>query len=153
MKKLAILWLVLLALPILAAPAMAADKAAEAKAIVDAGLAMAKEKGLDATYAAIRDKNGPFTKGEYYIFVGVVDKPMIIVHPVKPALENKDMAKMKDVKGKYFFVEFMNTAKGPGEGWVDYWWPKPGTKEPSSKKTWIKRVPGQNVWFGCGFYE
>ena len=153
MKKLSVLLLVVFALPFLALPALAADKAAEAKALVDSAVAMAQEKGLDATYAAIRDKNGPFMKGEYYIFVGSTEKPMNVVHPINPKLENKDLGKMKDVKGKFFFMEFMNVAKGPGEGWVEYWWPKPGTKEASPKKTFIKRVPGQNVWFACGFYD
>ncbi len=130
-----------------------ADKKADAKALVDSAVAMAKDKGLDPTLAAIKDKNGPFVKGELYIFAGSTDKVQLIAHPIKPALVGKNMAKIKDVKGKFFFVEFMNVAKDPGQGWVGYWWPKPGEKKASEKDSYIMRVPGQNVWFGCGFYK
>jgi cytochrome c len=130
-----------------------ADKKADAKALVEAGIAMAKEKGYDAALAAVKDKNGPFVKGDLYIFAGSTEKPELIAHPIKPTLVGKNMAKMKDVKGKFFFVEFMNTAKGPGQGWVEYWWPKPGEKKASPKDTYVMKVPGQPVWFACGFYK
>jgi cytochrome c len=130
-----------------------ADKKADAKALVEAGIAMAKEKGYDAALAAVKDKNGPFVKGDLYIFAGSTEKPELVAHPIKPTLVGKNLGKMKDVKGKFFFVEFMNTAKSPGQGWVEYYWPKPGEKKPSPKDTYIMRVPGQNVWFGCGYYK
>ena len=137
---------------VMALPAMAGPRE-DAKALIEAAVAMVKDKGLDSTIAAIRDKSGPFFKGELYIFVGKLDKPMLTVHPVKPALEGRDMTKMKDVKGKYFFVEFMNTAKDPGSGWVEYYWPKPNEKKASPKDTYVMRVPGQELWFACGYYK
>jgi signal transduction histidine kinase len=60
---------------------------------------------------------------------------------------------MKDVKGKYIFVEMLNIAKGPGQGWMEYWWTKPGEKKPSPKEAFIMKVPNQPVWFGCGYYK
>ncbi len=125
----------------------------DAKALVEAAVAMVKAKGVDATLAAVKDKNGPFVKGSLYVFAGSTDKVELLAHPINPALVGKNMSKMKDVKGKYFFVEFMNMAKGPGAGWVEYYWPKPGEKKASAKDTFVMRAPGQNVWFAAGFYK
>lgn len=148
-----LLGIVVLALScLMALPALAGPRE-DAKALVEGAAAMVKEKGLEATVAAIRDKSGPFMKGELYIFVGKLDTPMLTVHPIKPALEGKDLTKMKDVKGKYFFVEFMNTAKTKGSGWVEYYWPKPGEKTASPKDTFIMRVPDNELWFACGYYK
>lgn len=132
--------------------ALAADQSDEAKAMVDQALAMVKEKGLDPTLAAIGDKNGPFVKGELYIFVGDMDKVMNVVHPINPALVGKNYSALKDVNGKLFYLEFVNAAK-QGSGWVEYAWPKPGEKTPSTKRSYVARVPDSKLFFVCGFYK
>ncbi|MBI4798859.1 MAG: cache domain-containing protein [Desulfarculus sp.] len=142
-----------LALTLGCASLAAAATADEAKAMVQQAIAMAKDKGLEATYAAIRDKNGPFFKGELYIFVCDINTHVMLVHPEKPVLEGKDQSSIKDVKGKLFFLELARVAKEQGSGWVDYHWAKPGEKEPSLKTSYVERVPGSNVFFGCGFYK
>lgn len=155
MKRIGTLTVVAVALVCLAfAGAALAGQKEDAKALVESAVAMVKDKGFDATLAAIKDKNGPFVKGDLYIFAGSTQKPELIVHPMSPQLVGKDMSKMKDATGKFFFVEFMNTANNPaGQGWVDYQWPKPGAKTASPKDAYIMKVPGQNAWFGCGFYK
>lgn len=152
MKKVLIPIFVVILTMVFAVGAFAGMKE-DAQALVESAVAMVKDKGLDATLTAIKDKSGPFIKGDLYIFVGKLDKVEIIVHPINPKLEGRDMSKMKDVKGKYFFMEFVNKAKDPGTGWVEYHWPKPGEKKPSPKDTYIMRVPGEEVWFGCGYYK
>ena len=37
-------------------------------------------------------------------------------------------------------IDIMTITATKGEGWVDYWWPKPGEKDPSYKVTYAKRV-------------
>ncbi len=150
-----IVWLLALtlALALTCGGLAAAATADEAKAMVQKAIAMAKEKGLEETYKAIRDKNGPFFKGDLYIFVNDMDTNVTLVHPERPQMEGKDMSGMKDVKGKLFFLEFTRVAKEKGSGWVEYYWPKPGQKEPVLKSTYVERVPGTKVYFGCGFYK
>jgi cytochrome c len=130
-----------------------ADQRADVKALVESAVAMAKEKGIDATLAAVKDKNGPFVKGKLYIYAGSTEKNILIAHPMAPQIVGKNQAKMRDVKGKYFNVEMMNVARGPGQGWVSYWWPRPGEKKASEKEAFIMRVPNEKVWFGCGYYK
>lgn len=130
-----------------------ADEAADTKALVEQGVAMVKDKGLDATLKAIGDPKGPFVKGDLYLFAGSLDKATATAHPfAADKLVGPDLTNLKDPKGNPFFIKFKEVAANPGSGWVDYWWPKPNEKEPSLKKTFIMRVPGQNAYIGAGYY-
>lgn len=152
MKKWFAVAMLACALALGAGPALAQDQSAEAKAMVDKALAMVKEKGLDPALAAIGDKNGPFVQGELYIFVGDIEKVANVVHPINPNLVGKNYSGLKDVNGKMFYLEFVNAAK-QGEGWVEYAWPKPNEKTPSTKRSYVARVPNTNLFFVCGFYK
>lgn len=125
----------------------------EAKAMVQKAIAMVKDKGLDETYKAIRDKDGPFFKGELYVFVSDINTMIMVVHPEKPVLEGKSQAAIKDVNGKLFFQGMVTVLKESGAGWVDYHWTKPGEKAPTLKTTYVERVPGTDLFFGCGVYK
>ena len=153
MRRLSILALALVLGLTLVGSALAADKAKDTQALVEKGVAMVKAKGVAATLKAIGDKKGPFVIGQLYLFAGPLDKVTLSAHPIKPSLAGKDLSKAKDPKGKLLFVEFQKVAKGPGKGWVEYWWPKPGEKAPSLKRTYIMRVPGQNLYIAAGYYK
>jgi cytochrome c len=130
-----------------------ADDAADAKALVEKGVAMVKEKGLDTTLKAIGDPKGPFVKGDLYLFAGSTEKVTALAHPFAAAkLVGPDLTGLKDSKGNLFFVKFKETAEKPGSGWVEYWWPKPGTKDEALKKTYIMKVPGEKAYIGAGYY-
>ena len=59
----------------------------------------------------------------------------------------------KYVKGKMFNAESLAIAKGPGHGWMDYYWVKPGEKKASPKVAYIMSVPGKNMLIGAGVYD
>ncbi len=131
----------------------AADDAADTKALVEKGVAVVKEKGLDATLKAMGDPKGPFVKGDLYLFAGALDKVTLLAHPLAAAkLVGPDLSKMKDSKGNFFFIKFKEVAENPGSGWVEYMWPKPGAKEDSLKKTFVMRIPGQKAYIAAGYY-
>jgi cytochrome c len=130
-----------------------ASTPAEAEANVKAAIAMVKAKGVDETLKAIADPKGPFCKGDLYIWAGSLDKVQMVAHPYKPKLVGRDLSMFKDTNGKQFFNEFVKVAKEKGSGWVDYMWPKPGEKKPSPKTSYVERVPGENLYFGCGVYK
>lgn len=48
--------------------------------------------------------------------------PRIIMHPYRPDLEGNDISHYADPNGKLLFVEFVETVKSQGEGYVDYQW-------------------------------
>jgi cytochrome c len=151
-KKILVLVLVL-GLSLMCIGVAAADDAADTKALVEKGVAMVKEKGLDATLKAIADAKGPFVKGDLYLFAGALNKVTLLAHPLAAAkLVGPDLGTMKDSKGNFFFIKFKEVAEKPGSGWVEYMWPKPGAKEDSLKKTFVMRVPGQSAYIAAGYY-
>ncbi len=125
----------------------------EAKALVKQAIAMVKAKGVDATLKAIANPKGPFAKGDLYIWAGSTKEVKMVAHPYKPKLVGKDLTLFKDIKGKQFFNEFVKVANEKGSGWVDYYWPKPGGKKPVPKTSFVEKVPGHDLYFGCGVYK
>jgi methyl-accepting chemotaxis protein len=80
-------------------------------------------------------------------------QPAMVMHPIKPELNGKDLSQNKDPNGKFLFVEFVNTVKAGQEGFVDYYWPKPGFEEPVEK---LSHVIGFQPWgwvIGTGVYS
>jgi len=112
-----------------------------------------QEAGVEEALNEINDKTGPFVWKDTYVFALNLDSTKIAAHPIKPGLIGKNLMALKDVNGKMFFAEFVNTAKNGGEGWVSYMWPKPGEKKPSPKVTYVYRVPGANMVMLAGVYE
>ena len=78
--------------------------------------------------------------------------PKMIMHPIKPALDGKDLSASKDPNGKHLFVEFARVAQKSGGGFVDYFWPKPGHEKPVSKISYVKLIPAWNWVIGSGLY-
>ena len=77
---------------------------------------------------------------------------VIVVHPIKPALNGKDMASYKDEAGKQIFSEFAAVAKKDSEGFVDYVWPKPGFEKAQPKVSYVKLFKPYNWVVGTGEY-
>ncbi len=77
---------------------------------------------------------------------------VIIIHPIKPDLNGKDMASYKDQAGKKIFSEFAAVAKKDSEGFVDYVWPKPGFEQPQPKVSFVKLFKPYNWVIGTGEY-
>ena len=78
--------------------------------------------------------------------------PTMVMHPIKPELNGVDLTQNKDPNGKFLFVEFVDTVKASGEGFVDYYWPKPGAEQPVLK---YSHVAGFEPWgwiVGTGVY-
>jgi len=78
--------------------------------------------------------------------------PRMIMHPMKPALNGKDLSGIKDPNGKYLFNEFVAVCKKDGAGFVDYMWPKPGVDAPQPKISYVKLFPRWNWVIGSGIY-
>ena len=78
--------------------------------------------------------------------------PKMIMHPMTPELNGKDLSDKKDPNGKMFFVEMANVAKNKGAGIVEYMWPKPNSTEAVPKISYVKLFKPWNWVIGSGIY-
>ncbi|MCK6265299.1 methyl-accepting chemotaxis protein [Vibrio sp. ZSDE26] len=79
-------------------------------------------------------------------------QPAVIMHPIKPALNGKDVSGVKDPTGKLLFVEFVKVARAQGGGFVNYMWPKPGSDTDVEKVSYIKLFQPWGWIIGTGVY-
>jgi signal transduction histidine kinase len=66
--------------------------------------------------------------------------PRIIMHPYRPDLEGNDISHYADPNGKLLFVEFVETVKSQGEGYVDYKWQWKDDPAELSQKSLMSRA-------------
>ncbi|MDM5123854.1 MULTISPECIES: methyl-accepting chemotaxis protein [Aeromonas] len=78
--------------------------------------------------------------------------PTMVMHPMKPELDGKDLSGVEDKQGLRLFVAFADLAKAQGAGEVAYYWPKPGVEEPVRKISYIKRFAPWDWIIGTGVY-
>jgi methyl-accepting chemotaxis protein len=130
-------------------------------------------KLVESAYSIIEDYHGRFLKGEFdeivaktsalntiksmrfdngnYFWVNDMTAKMIM-HPIKPALDNKDLSDFKDPAGKKLFSVMVDTVKINGEGIVPYLWPKPGSEKPVAKVSYVKGFAPWGWIVGSGIY-
>ena len=79
-------------------------------------------------------------------------QPRMVMHPIKPELNGKDIGEMKDPNGLALFSAMVALVRKDGKGFVAYQWPKPGSDKPVDK---ISFVQGFEPWgwvIGSGVY-
>jgi len=109
---------------------------------------MSVEDAQKAAAAAVRDLR--YDKTEYFWINDLND--LMVMHPIKPAMEGNKLDQLKDTNGKLLFAEFNRVVKTQGSGFVDYVWPKPGSESSVPK---ISFVMGFQPWgwvIGSGIY-
>ena len=89
--------------------------------------------------------------GSEYFWVNDMH-PTMVMHAVKSELDGKDLTENKDPTGKQLFVEFVNTVKAKGAGYVYYLWPKPGSDKPVQKVSYVKGFAPWGWVIGSGVY-
>jgi methyl-accepting chemotaxis protein len=104
----------------------------------------AKKQALQAV------KNLRYGQNDYFWINDL--QPRMIMHPFKPELDGTDLSNYKDPNGKQLFVAFAETCKRQGAGFVDYYWPKPGEKQPVPKISYVKLFPQWGWIIGTGVY-
>jgi methyl-accepting chemotaxis protein len=78
--------------------------------------------------------------------------PNMIMHPIKPALNGKNVSGVKDPDGKALFIDMVDVTKAKGEGFVYYKWAKPGFDEPIDKIGFVKGFSPWQWIVGTGTY-
>ncbi|MBY0238383.1 MAG: cache domain-containing protein [Burkholderiaceae bacterium] len=106
--------------------------------------AEAKKRALE-TIKALR------YAGSEYFWINDM-QPRMVMHPIKPELDGKDLSETKDPTGKRLFVAFVDMVKANGAGHVEYLWPKPGSEQPVPKVSYVKGFAPWGWLIGSGVY-
>ncbi len=78
--------------------------------------------------------------------------PRMVMHPMKPELDGKDLSQEKDPTGKLFFVEMAEVCRKNTAGTVEYVFAKPGVSTPVPKTSYVKLAPEWGWIIGSGVY-
>jgi methyl-accepting chemotaxis protein len=140
---------------------MIADRQAKTQHMVDVGYGilthyqklesdgkLTREQAQAAAMAEIKSLR--YDKVEYFWLNDMT--PRMIMHPIKPELDGKDLAGMKDPSGNALFVGFVDVVKKQGAGFYSYLWPKPGFEQPVGKISYVKGFAPWDWIIGTGIY-
>jgi methyl-accepting chemotaxis protein len=105
---------------------------------------VAKRNAMEAV------KSFRYGDGDYFWIQDM--EPRMVMHPIKPELDGKDLSQAKDPTGKFLFNEFGNTVKASGAGFVFYMWPKPGSTVDVQKASYVKGFAPWGWVVGSGVY-
>ena len=86
-----------------------------------------------------------------YIWINDSTNKMIM-HPINPSLNGKDLSNLQDPDGLYVFQEFTKVATTSGNGYVSYMWEKPNTDNPTDKLSYIQYFEPWDFIVGTGYY-
>ncbi|HEU4669561.1 MAG TPA: methyl-accepting chemotaxis protein [Dyella sp.] len=107
--------------------------------------AEARKRALQAI-AAMR-----WDKGTGYLFA--FDSGLFMrMHPLSPALVDKDVGGKADPNGKKLFQAMLAVDQKDGSGVTEYVWPLPGTKEQAPKISYTAWYKPWDLHFGTGAY-
>ena len=109
---------------------------------------LSRDEAQKAASAAI--ENLRYDQDEYF-WINDMNAAMVM-HPIKPSLNGKNLSTLKDANGKQIFTEFVRVVKQSGEGYVGYLWPKPGHEEPQAKISYVKGFAPWGWIVGNGIY-
>jgi methyl-accepting chemotaxis protein len=140
---------------------MLAEREAKIRAVVETAdgmlatyASLAREGRMseeDAKRTALELLKRTRYEGSEYLWVNDL-QPRMVMHPTKPELDGKDLSKDADPNGKLLFVEFVQTVRKSGAGYVDYLWPKPGSTVPVPKISYVKLFEPWGWVVGSGLY-
>jgi len=78
--------------------------------------------------------------------------PTMIMHPIKPEMNGKELSENKDPNGKFLFREMVKVCKDKGKGFVEYAWPKPGSSNAVPKLSYVELYQPWGWIIGTGIY-
>jgi PAS domain S-box-containing protein len=110
------------------------------------------EQALELGTDLIRRMTYTTEFGDNYLFMSSYTGQML-VQPFEPQKEGTDQWDLVDINGKYIIRELVATAiNQTGEGYVDYYYPPPGSDIPQRKVAYVVGIPEWNSYLGTGMY-
>jgi cytochrome c len=126
----------------LATAAFAAGERAtakEAEAMVKKGVAYIKSNPRDKAMAEISSKQGQFVDRDLYLTVYKLDG-LNLAHGANEKFIGKNMIDLKDIDGKEYMRERLETAKGKSGFWQDFKFVNPVNKKIEPKQMYCERA-------------
>ena len=79
---------------------------------------------------------------------------MMVMHPIKPQLDGKRHYDSKDAQGQFYVRKMIQVVKDSpvNEGFVEYYWTRPGSDKPEPKLSFIKLFKPLNWTIATGVY-
>lgn len=105
----------------------------------------------DARIEVLKEIKALNFEGNNYFWVND-SNAKIIMHPTKPQLDGTDGNKIVDPNGVALFSEFARVARTEGQGFVDYYWERPGELEPVPKLSYVLYNKQWDWVVGAGVY-
>ena len=91
-----------------------------------------------------------YDNNEYFFVMD--NQGVMLMHPMKPDLDGKNLLGMKDKAGNLLFEEMANVVKANGRGYVDYFWAKPNSDEIAPKLSYVEGFKPWGLFVGTGIY-
>ena len=110
----------------------------------DIAVADAQKRTL-ARVAALRYGNN-----DYFFILDM--QARMLMNPVSEQLVGQELSERKDTNGKRLFVEMIETVRQNGSGFVEYFWPKPGSERPAPKQSYVVGFSPWGWVVGTGVY-
>ena len=110
-----------------------------------------KQSRAEAQKHALESIRALRYEGSNYFWINDAH-PTMVMHPMKPELDGKDLTDVKDPTGKAMFVEMVSAANIPGGSFVYYMWPRPGQDQPVQKLSFVKAFEPWGWIIGTGIY-
>jgi len=111
----------------------------EAQALVKKAIGYYLSHGEQRTMATLNDLNGAFVEGDLYVFVHD-DRGVYYAIAYNPGFIGKDLALMRDTKGKFIIKEQIEALKHADSMWHEYDWMDPVSHKIRHKKTYCEKV-------------
>ncbi|MTV37008.1 cache domain-containing protein [Duganella radicis] len=121
--------------PALAEPA----SRAAAVAFVKKAVAYLGQNGKSKALAEFNDPKGRFVDGELYIVALDLDG-VVLADANQPKMVGKSLYDIRDMNGKYFVREELEQARAQGQGWVEFVWPHPVSKQLAQRASYFERA-------------
>jgi methyl-accepting chemotaxis protein len=64
--------------------------------------------------------------------------PRVVMHPIQPELDGRDVGDMMDADGLPLFRAFVAQVRREGKGFVGYRWSRPGSEQPVDKVSYVQ---------------
>ena len=108
------------------------------------------EQAQAAAKLAVKHIRYGTLEGEYFWINDL--HPRMVMNPLNPALDGKDLTESKDPNGIHMFLEMVRVCREKGEGVIEYMWTRTGATHADPKINYVKLYEPWGWIIGTGVY-